>query len=231
MSYKNYADLGVKPAENVDQYSVPELQNASEIEELIRKNNVVCLDIYSTWCQPCMNTAAAYADLADRYTQPGVAVVKYDHAKMTSSERKNIQALPVYKFYLFGKFAGEVVGADIEAVEKQLEEFVGTASQARAARNNDRSGRNRGVESQSQSQSQAQEAAVSESGYTSMASSSQGPQHSRSSIRNHRNPNAPNAAYSDNTNPYQSQGNYHQLNNSASQRLPDPSGDFDKYRS
>jgi len=123
--YKNYSELGIKPEQNTDQYSVLEIMSLNERKELINTNRLVCIDIYAEWCGPCKQTAPAYSVLAKKYNKPNIcAMVKLNWDKVDPNEREEITGIPVFLFYLDGKHVGNVVGADLKQVEEKINEYL-----------------------------------------------------------------------------------------------------------
>jgi thiol-disulfide isomerase/thioredoxin len=122
--YKNYSELGIKPEQNQDQYSVLELKSADERMQLIQSHRLVCIDIYADWCGPCKQTAPAYSVIATKYNKPGmVAVVKLNWDVIGKEERNNINGIPLFLFYLDGKLVDNIIGADLAEVENKLKMY------------------------------------------------------------------------------------------------------------
>jgi thioredoxin 1 len=129
--YSTYDKLGVKPTQNTDQYSVLELKTQEERIQLIQSTKVVCIDIYADWCGPCIQTAPAYSVLATKYNKPGMcAMVKLNWNNVSAEERKNINGIPLFVFYLDGQVLSDknVTGADLKEVETKLNEVLNLAS-------------------------------------------------------------------------------------------------------
>jgi thiol-disulfide isomerase/thioredoxin len=122
--YRSYSELGVVPDQNVDQYSMRELQNMNEKLQLVRSTPVVCINIHADWCQPCKQSAPSYSLLAQKFSKnPAVAMVKYNYDKMDAQE-KTIQSIPLYLIYSQGRLIETVIGADLERVEDILNGLV-----------------------------------------------------------------------------------------------------------
>jgi thioredoxin 1 len=151
--YKSYSELGPRPEENRDQYSVLELKSSEERAKLISTCRVVCVDIYAEWCGPCKQTAPAYSMLAKKYEKTDMcALVKLNWDKISADERQKITGIPLFLFYVDGQLVDNVIGADLDEVEKKVKACLETIS----------SGPN----------------------------VSRGPQHTRNTIRSHRQPSA-----------------------------------------
>lgn len=126
--YKSYSELGnqEQDQENKILYSVTEILSPQHKNNIITKNNVVCIDIYADWCVPCKQSEPIYALLAEKYCKSGQCdVVKENHDKGLSPD---VTALPTYHFYLNGKKTNDVtVGANIPEVEKTIQKLLGMA--------------------------------------------------------------------------------------------------------
>lgn len=120
--YSSFADLGAQPEPNRDHFSVLTLQDEQHKGQVIGQNRVVVVDIYADWCQPCKQTAAQYSRLADKYNIPGNCVlVKEDLSKKLS---KNITGVPTFNYFVEGRLVDQVVGADMDEVEKKLQTIL-----------------------------------------------------------------------------------------------------------
>ena len=91
--YKSYSELGVKPEQTQDQYSVLEIKSMDERNKLMQSNRILCVDIYADWCGPCKQTAPAYSVLATKYNKPGMCLlVKQNWDKVDQTERSKIHS-------------------------------------------------------------------------------------------------------------------------------------------
>lgn len=127
--YKSYSELGVRPEQNTDQYSVVELKSQEERLQLVRNTKIVCIDIYADWCGPCIQTAPAYSVLATKYNKPNIcSLVKLNWNNVSLEERNEINGIPVFLFYLDGEVVNKVVGADLSDVENKLKQLLDTLS-------------------------------------------------------------------------------------------------------
>lgn len=125
--YSTYDKLGVKPNQNTDQYSVVELKSQEERIQLIQSTKIVCIDIYADWCGPCIQTAPAYSVLATKYNKTGMcAMVKLNWNNVTPEERKSINGIPLFLFYVNGEVDNNytVIGADLQLVENNLKKIL-----------------------------------------------------------------------------------------------------------
>jgi len=106
--YKSYSELGNQPEKKKAQ--------------IIDSNHIVCVDIYANWCGPCKQTESAYSILAERYNKEGYCLLVKENFQSNLTD--NIGGLPTYQFFVNGKFAEQVVGADLQAVENVLTKYI-----------------------------------------------------------------------------------------------------------
>jgi thiol-disulfide isomerase/thioredoxin len=66
-------------------FSVTDLQGR-KISSADLRGNVVLIDFWATWCQPCKREMPGYQKLADRYGSRGFAVVGFKFDTMMDSE-------------------------------------------------------------------------------------------------------------------------------------------------
>jgi len=121
--YKSFQELGNKPEENKDQYEVDDLKDQTHKNNILSSHAIVCVDIYADWCGPCKQSAPDYSMIAQKYNQPGLcAVVKEQYERKLTNPAPG--GLPTYQFFFMGKKVGQdIVGADIQSVEKKLQEM------------------------------------------------------------------------------------------------------------
>ncbi len=92
--YKSYSELGTNPDQNLDQYSVLEIQNSQMLSSLITSTKFVCVDIYADWCGPCKTFSPIFGGFAKKYANEA-KLVKYNFDRMEAEEKKDIQTIPV----------------------------------------------------------------------------------------------------------------------------------------
>src|SRR5229473_842504 len=66
-------------------FSVRDLQGR-EISSVDLRGNVVLIDFWATWCQPCKKEMPGYQKLLDRYGSRGLAVVGFKFDTMQDTE-------------------------------------------------------------------------------------------------------------------------------------------------
>jgi thioredoxin 1 len=117
--YKNFSELGVKPEENRDLYSVTEITDIQHKNQILSQNRVVLVDIFTNWCGPCKKIEPEYSLIASKYNQQGVcAIVKENLEKKITS---NIHGVPTFHIYKNGQLVDEIVGADLPKIEEKLQ--------------------------------------------------------------------------------------------------------------
>ncbi len=121
--YKSYSELGTNPDQNLDQYSVLEIQNSQMLSSLITSTKFVCVDIYADWCGPCKTFSPIFGGFAKKYANEA-KLVKYNFDRMEAEEKKDIQTIPVFLFFYDGKLVNKVVGANSENVESLLKTYT-----------------------------------------------------------------------------------------------------------
>jgi thiol-disulfide isomerase/thioredoxin len=122
--YRNFSDLGEQPERNINQYNVVEIQNQEHKQSVLRNNLIVCVNHHSNWCEVCKKTAHIYAGIAEKHSKRGLcAVVNEDFDKNLTYPRPT--GLPTYQFFYRGNKIGEdIIGADLEKVDKFLEDYI-----------------------------------------------------------------------------------------------------------
>jgi thioredoxin 1 len=117
--YKNFSELGIKPEENKDLYSVTEITDIQHKKQILSQNRVVLVDIFTNWCGPCKKIEPEYSLIASKYNQQGVcAIVKENLEKKITP---NIHGVPTFHIYKNGQLVDEIVGADLPKIEEKLQ--------------------------------------------------------------------------------------------------------------
>lgn len=119
--YKSISEIGAPENKNRDQYSVLELVNQEQKNQILRTHKVVLVDVFANWCGPCKTIAPSYALLAMKYSKPTIcAVVKQQYDSVEDEIKDKIQGIPLFLYFENGQLVNTVVGADLEQVEKEL---------------------------------------------------------------------------------------------------------------
>jgi thioredoxin 1 len=74
------------------------------IEEFLPKHEVILLDIYTTWCGPCVMQAKILEDLAPKLKGKPVVIAKLDADQAPKASQKyGIRAIPTLILFKGGK--------------------------------------------------------------------------------------------------------------------------------
>ena len=118
-SYRKISDFG-NVKDPVQHYKVLEIQNAQHKHDIIRNNTIVCVNVHANWCKPCKLIAPQYASLAKNYA--GSCSLVEENLELKLSQ--NIETVPTFLFHFRGQFYNAISGADLEKVEKILQELI-----------------------------------------------------------------------------------------------------------
>ena len=81
------------------------------IDAFIKENEIVVLDIYTTWCGPCVMQAKILEDLAPKLDAKRVVIAKIDADQAPkTSEQYGIRAIPTLILFKKGKAVKTHVG-------------------------------------------------------------------------------------------------------------------------
>lgn len=119
--------MQMPPQQNGGSYGHPEVVEIQSLEHkkhFINTHKVCVVKIHAEWCQPCKAIAPRYAQMAQKYNRPGVCVLISENSDLNIS---NVRGVPTHQFFKNGQYVNQdVVGADINAVEKKLMELLNT---------------------------------------------------------------------------------------------------------
>jgi thioredoxin len=94
--------------------------SSSGFDSAIRNSNLVVIDFYATWCQPCKVLTPLFEKLTTQYPQVRFCKVDVDTlADVVDSQR--ISAMPTIVFYKKGREVARVTGADIKRIEATIQ--------------------------------------------------------------------------------------------------------------
>lgn len=107
-------------------YDIKICENFEEVKKCLLQSEIVCLEIYADWCQPCKQTAPDYASLAEKYNSHRCLVCKILYDNLGEENKGHITQIPIFRFYKNGEHLKEhdIIGANIKQVDKKLEVFT-----------------------------------------------------------------------------------------------------------
>jgi thioredoxin 1 len=130
MSYASYKNLGQtsQEKEEKEEFSEPKVSLVETVtseehrNELLRKNQVVVIDNYTTWCGPCKLIAPDYEDLAHYFSNAPCVLAKED-AEKEYEGAPPVTGVPCFHFYVKGKYIPRltVTGGNVKQVKENLE--------------------------------------------------------------------------------------------------------------
>ena len=104
-------------------FNVPVITSLQQRKQLINQHFLTVIDYYTEWCGPCQTSAPKYAQLAQKYSKPGLCVLAKENAENgVGGLPVDITGVPCFHFYVNGQFISSetVTGADIEKLEETI---------------------------------------------------------------------------------------------------------------
>jgi len=126
-SYAKYNTIGVEQNSNTPtNSSVYEIKNLQERRNFIKNNPIVVIDYFTEWCGPCKSIAPQYMELALKYKNMGVVLLKENADKKIGDYPKPIKSVPVFHFYSLGHVRNELTvnGGTIEQIENNIQLLI-----------------------------------------------------------------------------------------------------------
>lgn len=101
---------------------VYEITDSQSLDKVMNSAyDIVIIDIYADWCQPCKYMAPKYAELAARYSSPNILFTKLN---TSTGLKNNVNGLPSIEFWVNKKLFHTVLGADVKEIEATLNKLI-----------------------------------------------------------------------------------------------------------
>lgn len=128
--YKTFSTL--KPEEKNNIPPCIECQDLDHRKKMLDDHEIICIDLYATWCQPCKEIAPKFAELAQLYNTPGRCLLFKENVDHGLTRDYNITGIPAFIFYRRGQLVRkqdgsplDVIGGDINKVRNILDKLLG----------------------------------------------------------------------------------------------------------
>ena len=102
---------------------VQEIRELSDFQNKISTAGTVVVDFFSQFCGPCAQIAPKIDALATVYDNVKFYKVDVDEAS-DIAEENNISAMPTFHFYKNRQLMGKVIGANLGAIKRKLNDLV-----------------------------------------------------------------------------------------------------------
>lgn len=100
---------------------IPHLTSLSELHLVIKSEQLTFIDFYATWCGPCKAVAPVLEKYVDEYPTVQFRKVDVDAASELAQEY-GVSAMPTFIYFKKSEPIGKIVGANLGAIKKALEE-------------------------------------------------------------------------------------------------------------
>jgi thioredoxin 1 len=131
--YKTFSDLD--PSEKKQPLTSPclEIRDLEHKIDLLKNNEIVCIDLYGKWCEPCKVVGPKFDQLAQKYNIPGKCLLVKENVELglINPREYSGERIPAFIFYRNGTLlrhkdgtVADVVGGNIEDVQNILERLL-----------------------------------------------------------------------------------------------------------
>jgi thioredoxin 1 len=99
------------------------IANESDLAQAMQAShtNLVLIDIYGSWCQPCKKLEPKLNEMAQHYAQNGLLIFKNN----VETNLLPASGLPTILFYQQGQVQRQIMGCDADAIERTIREMLG----------------------------------------------------------------------------------------------------------
>ena len=129
--YKTFSSLAPKEEKS----NIPpctEIQDLNHRKDIIAQNQIVCIDLFADWCEPCKTVTPQFTKLAQQYNIPGRCMLVKENVDRELTRDYRINGIPAFIFYRNGQLVQnedgspvEVVGGDLPKVQETLNKLLG----------------------------------------------------------------------------------------------------------
>ncbi|XP_041042272.1 thioredoxin-like [Carcharodon carcharias] len=100
------------------------IENLADFQAKLKEagDKLVLIDFFADWCGPCKQIAPKFEALSKQHTNVIFYKVNVEEAEDVATECQ-ISAMPTFHFYKNGKKVTEVVGANVDQLEKNIKEL------------------------------------------------------------------------------------------------------------
>lgn len=97
-----------------------EIHTKEQLKQLISQNQVVVVDVWASWCNPCKILAPKFEELSKQYQSAGIVFAKSESDKGVFDD---IKGLPSIFFFVRGNPYHTVLGADMNEIKQVLQKL------------------------------------------------------------------------------------------------------------
>ena len=103
-----------------------DLQDSEGLTNLINttrnptNGNLLVVDVYANWCQPCKYVAPKFESLSKSHPDVNFAKVNIDNLSPQQGQEYGITALPTFLYFKDGKYVNKVMGANISDIVDKI---------------------------------------------------------------------------------------------------------------
>ncbi|EFC46942.1 predicted protein [Naegleria gruberi] len=116
-SYASAKDVKIDVAEPVH------IESEDEYNKIVKKNRLLVLDFFATWCCPCTSIAPKFTQLANKYKDAVFVKVDVDQQPSIMS-RYEVNCMPTFVFIKDGAVIDRLEGADSKTLESKVKSLV-----------------------------------------------------------------------------------------------------------
>lgn len=109
---------------SVNFYKIENFREATDhqqLTQLIHSSNLLVLDIYADWCQPCRYIGPKFQELSKSHADVTFVKINMDSLSPEQIKEFGVTVLPTFLYFKDGKFVDKVMGANIlDVVDKMM---------------------------------------------------------------------------------------------------------------
>lgn len=126
--YKSFSSLGcnkkIETFENFENIQENMNMDYNKKMNIISKNPIVCVKVYSDSCGACNNIKSVYEKFTEEYGRKGCLLVRQPVNSYDNNKEPRLQGYPTFHIYYKGQLHSDVLGADIPLLQTKLNNLI-----------------------------------------------------------------------------------------------------------
>ncbi len=97
----------------------------NNIDEVVGSSELLLVDVWSEWCNPCKRSTPVFEEIASRYANDRIIFAKLDaQNNMGAGKKLQVMSLPTFIVFHKGNIVKKWTGANIDRLRSEIDAAV-----------------------------------------------------------------------------------------------------------